>query len=98
MMSTSAPPSEPGWTCATSTTCRCCAGHPGTLFGRNTIGGAILMSTADPGDRFGGAARGGFGSDKLFDGFLAQCAVVRRFEGSLHCGSPQARRLRHSYG
>src|SRR5256885_7774580 len=44
-----------------------------TLFrsGRNTIGGAILMSTADPGDRFGGAARGGFGSDKLFDGFLA---------------------------
>src|SRR5207248_2605855 len=41
------------------------------LFGRNTIGGAILMSTADPGDKLGGAARGGFGSDKLFDGFLA---------------------------
>jgi len=46
-------------------------GPQGTLFGRNTIGGAVLMSTADPGDEFGGAVRGGVGSDKLFDGFLA---------------------------
>ena len=46
-------------------------GPQGTLFGRNTIGGAILMSTADPGDELGGTLRGGLGSDKLFDGFLA---------------------------
>src|SRR5882724_1183826 len=46
-------------------------GPQGTLFGRNTIGGAVLMSTADPEDSFGGTVRGGFGSDNLFDGFLA---------------------------
>jgi iron complex outermembrane recepter protein len=46
-------------------------GPQGTLFGRNTIGGAVLLSTADPSDAFGGVARGGFGSDNLFDGFLA---------------------------
>jgi iron complex outermembrane receptor protein len=46
-------------------------GPQGTLFGRNTIGGTILLSTTDPGDGFGGTVRGGFGSDKLFDGFLA---------------------------
>src|ERR1700752_4189683 len=37
-------------------------GPQGTLFGRNTIGGAILLSTTDPGDDFGGTIRGGFGS------------------------------------
>src|SRR5438093_13504634 len=46
-------------------------GPQGTLFGRNTISVSILMSTAERGDKFGGAVRGGFGSDKLFDGFLA---------------------------
>jgi iron complex outermembrane receptor protein len=46
-------------------------GPQGTLFGRNTIGGAVLMSTVDPGDDFGGKVRAGFGDDNLLDGFLA---------------------------
>ncbi len=46
-------------------------GPQGTLFGRNTIGGAVLLSTADPGDEFGGKVRAGFGEDNLIDGFIA---------------------------
>jgi iron complex outermembrane receptor protein len=46
-------------------------GPQGTLFGRNTIGGAILVTTVEPGDDFGGTLRGSLGSDSLVDGFAA---------------------------
>src|SRR5881394_1216676 len=46
-------------------------GPQGTLFGRNTIGGAILLSTSDPGDEFGGTARLGTGDDSKIDAFVA---------------------------
>jgi iron complex outermembrane recepter protein len=46
-------------------------GPQGTLFGRNTIGGAILVSTVEPGDELGGTVRAGAGSDGLVDVFGA---------------------------
>lgn len=46
-------------------------GPQGTLFGRNTIGGAVLLTTTEPGEEFGGTVRVGGGSDSLRDGFIA---------------------------
>ncbi|HEY5810026.1 MAG TPA: TonB-dependent receptor, partial [Povalibacter sp.] len=43
----------------------------GTLFGRNTIGGAVLLTTTLPGDKFGGTARIGAGDDNLLEAFAA---------------------------
>ena len=46
-------------------------GPQGTLFGRNTIGGAILLTTEAPGSSFGGNFKAGFGTDNLREGVLA---------------------------
>jgi iron complex outermembrane receptor protein len=46
-------------------------GSQGTLFGRNTVGGAILLTTQEPGDEFGGSVRFGVGSYDLRDAILA---------------------------
>ncbi|HEY0938578.1 MAG TPA: TonB-dependent receptor [Steroidobacter sp.] len=46
-------------------------GPQGTLFGRNTIGGAVLLTTTLPGEEFGGTARVGVGDDNLYEGFVA---------------------------
>ncbi len=46
-------------------------GPQGTLFGRNTIGGAVLLTTTLPGKEFGGTARVGIGDDRLHEGFAA---------------------------
>ena len=46
-------------------------GPQGTLFGRNTIGGAVLITTTDPGDEFGGEVRAELGNDSLMDGMVA---------------------------
>jgi iron complex outermembrane receptor protein len=46
-------------------------GPQGTLFGRNTIGGAVLLTTREPGDKFGGTFKLGTGSDALREVFVA---------------------------
>ncbi|PQA87690.1 TonB-dependent receptor [Marinicaulis flavus] len=44
-------------------------GPQGTLFGRNTIGGAVLLTTKDPGDEFGGELKARTGTDDLIQVF-----------------------------
>lgn len=51
-------------------------GPQGTLFGRNTVGGAILLTTTEPGEEFGGSAQIGVGTDNLLEGFLALNAPI----------------------
>src|SRR4029450_5069953 len=46
-------------------------GPQGTLFGRNTSGGAVLLTTNGPGERAGNTLRASVGSDDLLDAFGA---------------------------
>jgi len=46
-------------------------GPQGTLFGKNSVGGAVLLTTVEPGDEFGGEIRAGTGSDSLVNLFAA---------------------------
>jgi iron complex outermembrane receptor protein len=46
-------------------------GPQGTLFGKNSVGGAVLLTTNDPGDELGGSLRAGAGSDSFLDLFGA---------------------------
>ncbi len=71
-------------------------GPQGTLFGRNTIGGAINVTTRAPGDRFGAQVRGTVGTDErrdlsgrvdlpLSDSFRAGAAfLTRNRDGYVH--------------
>jgi iron complex outermembrane receptor protein len=46
-------------------------GPQGTLFGRNTIGGAVLLTTNGPGESAGNTVRASIGEDNLIDAFGA---------------------------
>lgn len=46
-------------------------GPQGTLFGRNTIGGAVIVNTRLPGTEFGGTISGEIGEDNLYQAYGA---------------------------
>jgi iron complex outermembrane receptor protein len=63
-------------------------GPQGTLFGRNTIGGAVLINTVVPGDEFEGTVRATVGEDSLWELFgaatlpLSDTAAIRLAAGA----------------
>jgi iron complex outermembrane receptor protein len=63
-------------------------GPQGTLFGRNTIGGAVLMSTNAPGA--GNTIRLGIGEDNMFEAFAAfDIPISDQLEGRVSAGHRQ---------
>ncbi len=63
-------------------------GPQGTLFGRNTIGGAVLLTTNGPGEGAGTTLRASLGEDNLIDAFAAHDVFdtgtwAMRFSGGL---------------
>lgn len=64
-------------------------GPQGTLFGRNTIGGAVLLTTNKPGDQAGSSVRVATGSYALGEGYAAIDLPIddqwaARISGSYH--------------
>ncbi|EGF89999.1 tonB dependent receptor family protein [Asticcacaulis biprosthecium C19] len=67
-------------------------GPQGTLFGRNTIGGAVLLSTNKPGA--GNTVRAGIGDDNLKEAFVAfDVPISETLQGRVALG----RRMRDGY-
>jgi len=66
-------------------------GPQGTLFGRNTTGGAILLTTSAPTDTFGGKADLSFGSENeliggavINTGLIAGTPIKMKFSAQVH--------------
>ena len=70
-------------------------GPQGTLFGRNTIGGAVLLTTNAPGEDAGNSVRVGLGEDNLLEVFGAfDLPLGDTWSARIALGGRAARRLR----